>query len=1032
LFGKRNTEKEVGSGAEARKLGTGRKKRGKRERQETKRGKKKERKKGKTTKRREEQKIQIFKIERAKGGRTSRLRSLPHMRRPLPPGGDIPIALSSSSSSAEEVHALARPLAAAGGEESGSTPSSSSSSSSDEHTSDVELSSSDSNDVPPRRTASSSSSSGDSTESSRSNESSFSDEKKPARGDKRKRRGAPASQQRSLDRQGRSQRDVALPKMPWFAGAVYFSSDDMPMSATVEVGAGADDDDVDTGPGVEDGSLPELAAPSGWKIAFTVFDARTQELRVDLVTNVKQVLAKKDAKPAFQTVLTVSCRSQGIVTALTTDEASSGARPPSEPPHRFFFGIDVVGRRHWFCVPRAAERSDWTSRLSGALPRTEPSAKSAQDPDFSSALMQDLLALGDDDDDGDDNSGDSDGHASSHTSSQTGVGGGSLVSSLAISLKQSISAPEKDAKSRAAARTARRKRHDEAQRRRQANKKGASGAAAASAGGTRRKLRDPENVLNLSVIDDVKSDSDSDAWSDFDSNLMSSGSSSGGDAELAELANVSLSAPVANALREHSASPDDTVKFHKLVLEAIRWLFETPETLAASVAMSTTAHTRSDASSGGESDEGERTLQTIQLGEDPFTYLPDEALSNIWSYLQPADIGQLAMVCQRFHSMSYDLPIWASLFKSEGWQRPGYYTAPTRSRSFYVKQYGSFRRREGERQMQAAEQARQQKKQRHKKRTAHVVQCLGLNRCVEWLAVLGTIYLSIIAPLVLDGDLAATAGLLTPLWIMIFCAVWVPCVYNISASWYDDDFETEHDPEDNACGPIFFFLGYVMPLEASSHWWRKRVLISYLTLTFGSFVTMTAINVSLAVDSSDPLIPWVVAVSSPMILGLFGLCWIFLTVGYDGFFDDEQRWDRLMICLLIAAVQVFFMFVGLRMDDHIDWDWELVFIPLWVFHGLWVCLPSFLSCVKIYENCTGGYWVDDYTRWGDESVALCAIAAGALVLIHAPMLAFELMVVEQLNGDDSRNWGVVFVPIYILEGFAVCGCCGLACAFLFN
>jgi len=419
-------------------------------------------------------------------------------------------------------------------------------------------------------------------------------------------------------------------------------------------------------------------------------------------------------------------------------------------------------------------------------------------------------------------------------------------------------------------------------------------------------------------------------------------------------------------------------------------------------------------------------------GTNPFDILPDEAVIRVWSFLDAPNVGRAAKVCRRFKQISYDLPLWQELSTKKNWdmykssaQLMQMQAKPV-TRSFYVRKYLSFQKKEKQIQDLQLQTYRNRLKEQDKANSASFMLFTCFARPYEWLAALSFLWLTIVTPLKLDGTLDwEWKNILIPFYIIILQFLTAPLLYDYMSTKFDYSFEEELDPDDNrCCGPIFFFLAFVLPLSEEKA--TGRAGLYPLSIGFSLFLMLAAMRVA-GVHG----LPWW-AVCIPLCLALLWLGLLILYAGnaYQSVFEDDQRFDRLVPCAGICILIVFLMLMALRTDNYIDWSWYTVMVPLWTIKGLMVVLPIILSLLTIIFKCKGSYWLEDRTRWAGDAGPFCAASAAVAVLLLVPLLTFEILLAKKLEGDNDISYTLIFVPMFILEGFAICGCCIVNVAFL--
>jgi len=93
--------------------------------------------------------------------------------------------------------------------------------------------------------------------------------------------------------------------------------------------------------------------------------------------------------------------------------------------------------------------------------------------------------------------------------------------------------------------------------------------------------------------------------------------------------------------------------------------------------------------------------------------------------------------------------------------------------------------------------------------------------------------------------------------------------------------------------------------------------------------------------------------------------------------------------ILISVLTLFPIFIGIKVDGLVDWNWASVFSPIWIFS----IIGCFASCCLVYA-----------TR-----KALLHVSKFLLLVL------FFIFLVLRLDETIEWKWVLVFIPLYILE-----------------
>jgi len=417
---------------------------------------------------------------------------------------------------------------------------------------------------------------------------------------------------------------------------------------------------------------------------------------------------------------------------------------------------------------------------------------------------------------------------------------------------------------------------------------------------------------------------------------------------------------------------------------------------------------------------------------DIFSMLPDETMYKIWGFLDAKSIGHAASVCQRFKKMSYDVPLWKERATKENWDSNRAPYSHQRSlpdivtRSYYVKKFLSFQQREKDAAASRLTELKNRLKQRDQENSGRILLATCFARPYEWLMALTVLWITIMAVLKLDETIDwEWKYILIPLYIVVLQLMCAPVCYDAISSKFSYTFEDELDPDDNhLCGPIFFFLAFIVPLNNLTHRGIRRLRLFPITFGLALFLIFAMIRVA----GAEGMKWW--AVFIPLNIAILWVMLLVLFAGYDSCFSDDAKMDRILISIGLLLVVLFFIFLGLRMEDVITWRWILVMTPLFILKGLAVVIPTILSICTYYCDARGSYWLEDRTRWANHAGSYCMGVLGIAILLLGPLLTFEVLLAQRLDETIDTSYKLIFIPLFIIEGFGICGCCIVNCAFL--
>jgi len=121
------------------------------------------------------------------------------------------------------------------------------------------------------------------------------------------------------------------------------------------------------------------------------------------------------------------------------------------------------------------------------------------------------------------------------------------------------------------------------------------------------------------------------------------------------------------------------------------------------------------------------------------------------------------------------------------------------------------------------------------------------------------------------------------------------------------------------------------------------------------------------------------------------------------------------------------------LEAVIEWSWFLVMSPLFVLQALLICFPIILTILTLCcDRLSDQYWFEDTTRWADDTGGLCLGSTIFIVLVLAPLLAFQILLGQVLDHSQKHSFAIVFTPIFLFQGFLLCNCCIVNVAFGFS
>ncbi|PRP87583.1 transmembrane protein [Planoprotostelium fungivorum] len=417
--------------------------------------------------------------------------------------------------------------------------------------------------------------------------------------------------------------------------------------------------------------------------------------------------------------------------------------------------------------------------------------------------------------------------------------------------------------------------------------------------------------------------------------------------------------------------------------------------------------------------------------DSPLENLPDEVLIRIWSFLDPPSIGRTAQVSRRLRDISYDIPMWRDNTihwmqnKTQGLSLDQLHRY---SYSFFVRQFVSFRKGEKKKEEEVKREQKVLRDQRRRTRASRIMKAASYGRVWEWICAICVVLFTILLVLRLQDILqCAWSIVFIPLFFIMAQLLLAPTLYDAFRTYYDYNFDTELEPDEEqnrVCGPIFFYLAFPAPLQVDPK--TSRCFI-YPSVTL---ITLWIILLVLKLDGTTSLPHW--AVFLPLIITTFLWSQLPLWVGgFSSILSDSRRIDRILGCSVILSLAVFLILLVLKLDGRMEETWYVVMSPLWVGKGIFMMTPIFFTVVKlwVYLCGCGLTCCRSTTRFFSHWGTLCVTFLGISTMVLVPLLVFEILMAQLLQGI-AHPFAVVFIPIFVIEGFILCGCCVVNCAFL--
>ncbi|KAH9111747.1 hypothetical protein LEN26_009402 [Aphanomyces euteiches] len=114
-----------------------------------------------------------------------------------------------------------------------------------------------------------------------------------------------------------------------------------------------------------------------------------------------------------------------------------------------------------------------------------------------------------------------------------------------------------------------------------------------------------------------------------------------------------------------------------------------------------------------------------------------------------------------------------------------------------------------------------------------------------------------------------------------------------------------------------------------------------------------------------------------------------------------------LICCLLLLMPIF---LCLRADHTVDWSWIQVFIPMWIFDGLYLCS----ACCSLGSKDDDSSDNDDTSS--SKATAYTRVLSKSLMLLKALLfVTCQIFIAMKLQGTVDWSCVTVLVPYFVLE-----------------
>uniref|UniRef100_UPI00358E18E1 transmembrane protein 185A-like isoform X1 n=1 Tax=Myxine glutinosa TaxID=7769 RepID=UPI00358E18E1 len=118
------------------------------------------------------------------------------------------------------------------------------------------------------------------------------------------------------------------------------------------------------------------------------------------------------------------------------------------------------------------------------------------------------------------------------------------------------------------------------------------------------------------------------------------------------------------------------------------------------------------------------------------------------------------------------------------------------------------------------------------------------------------------------------------------------------------------------------------------------------------------------------------------------------------------RHDRSLELETLCSVNILqFIFIALRLDNVISWPWMVVCVPLWI-------LMAFLALVVLYYVVWSLLFLRSLDMLAEQRRTHVTMAV-TWVAVVVPLLAFQVLLMQKLDGHSEMSYVHIFVPLWL-------------------
>ena len=129
------------------------------------------------------------------------------------------------------------------------------------------------------------------------------------------------------------------------------------------------------------------------------------------------------------------------------------------------------------------------------------------------------------------------------------------------------------------------------------------------------------------------------------------------------------------------------------------------------------------------------------------------------------------------------------------------------------------------------------------------------------------------------------------------------------------------------------------------------------------------------------------------------------------FCDDDFCFERISSLPLLVLISIFMILLVIQIETNVFWSWHTVFIPLYIFDGLFTIYVIFPIVACICDIAP-----DDFLDYDNRT--MLAIWTATMLFFIGPLFIFKILLGLTLDGSRDYTFAGIFAPIYVIESIA--------------